>query len=149
VIYVAEGTHAIYATPGTHAYVLPWGLLYDRTDRGPIWDPALNFHAYTYDSVNDTLRASHLTPDAPLHWFYFSGHWGDKVYPASDKRQYRFAGQYHYVSGPLGPRFKNLGRKNVCQDSDDRPCVIRDGLEDEPEVRRWTYVGEGEELGEE
>jgi hypothetical protein len=27
--------------------------------------------------------------------------------------------------------------------------VIRDGLDDEPEVRRWTYVGEGEELGEE
>ncbi|KAL9112559.1 MAG: hypothetical protein Q9227_003130, partial [Pyrenula ochraceoflavens] len=111
VIYSAEGSHAMYATPGTHAYILPWGLLHDVTDRGPLWDPALNVHSYTYDYLEDDLRSSNRTPTAPTEWFYFNGHWGDKFYPLSDSRQYRFAGQYHYVNGPLGPRFKNLGRR--------------------------------------
>lgn len=116
----------MYANPGTHAYILPWGLLRDRTDQGPLWDPALNLHAYTYSLPNDTLQTSDkLTPNAPTEWFYFRGHWGDKIYPLSDSRQYMFAGQYHYVSGPLGPRFKNLGRKKVCQGSDEEICIIR------------------------
>lgn len=149
-IYSAEGTHAVYATAGTHAYVLPWGLLHDETNRGPIWDPALNVHAYTYDFASDALRASNITPHAPTEWFYYAGHWGDKRYPSSDPRQYRFAGQYHYVNGPLGPRFKNLGRKRVCQTPvDDKPCVIRESVEEEWVPRRWAYVGEGEEMSEE
>ena len=158
----------MYATPGTHAYILPWGLLHDETDRGPLWDPSLNFFSYTYElpkkpfddpdepSVisnniipsalpsdlahpaglgselqgNNTskikrpiLRASSLTPKAPLEWFLFAGHWGDKIYPLSDDRQYRFAGQYHYVTGPIGPWAKNLGRKTVCQGPG--RCIIR------------------------
>ena len=62
-------------------------------------------------------------PKAPVEWLNYAGHWGDKHYPLSDKRQYRFAGQYHYVNGPTGPKFKNLGRKQVCQR--DRECHIR------------------------
>ncbi|KAI9658649.1 MAG: Vacuolar protein sorting-associated protein 62 [Bathelium mastoideum] len=178
VAYSATGTHAMYATPGTHAYILPWGLLHDETDRGPLWDPALNFYSYTYElphkpfddpdepsmqplphsggnsnssniptalpsdltddsssappSTNHSLtvpnrqpilRASRLTPHAPLEWFLFRGHWGDKVYPLSDERQYRFAGQYHYVSGPTGPWAKNLARRNVCQSPGQ--CTVR------------------------
>ena len=139
----------MYATPGTHAYILPWGLLHDETDRGPIWDPSLNVHTYTYTVATDTLRASNITPHSPTEWFYYAGHWGDKRYPLSDSRQYRFAGQYHYVNGPLGPRFKNLGRKRVCQNPpEDRPCVIRESIE-EWVPRRWEYVGEGEEMSEE
>ncbi|EAW13808.1 uncharacterized protein ACLA_068350 [Aspergillus clavatus NRRL 1] len=130
VIYSALGTHAMYATPGVHPYILPGGLLHDQTDRGPLWDPLLNSHMYTYDPTNDTLRASTASPLAPTEWFYFNGHWGDKFYPLGDRRQYRFAGQYHYVNGPLGPRFKHLNRRKVCQGSDDDPCVIK------------NYVGE-------
>ncbi|KAJ9623970.1 Vacuolar protein sorting-associated protein 62 [Taxawa tesnikishii (nom. ined.)] len=115
VTYSATGTHAMYATPGLHPYVLPWGLLHDQTDRGPLWDPLLNAHSYTYNHTEGILRSSLLTPRAPTSWFYYRGHWGDKFYPLSDPRQYRFAGQYHYVSGPSGPRYKNLGRKDVCQ----------------------------------
>lgn len=126
VIYSATGTHAMYATPGLHPYVIPWGLLKDETDRGPLWDPLLNSHAYTFDLRTSTLRASTRTPKAPTEWFSFRGHWGDKYYPLSDPRQYRFAGQYHYVNGPLGPRFKNLGRKNVCQGHD--KCVVKHWL---------------------
>lgn len=104
----------MYATAGIHRYVLPGGLLHDMTDRGPLWDPLLNSHSYTYDLKTDTVRSSNVTPKAPIEWFKFAGHWGDKRYPLLDSRQYVFAGQYHYVSGPLGPRFKSLGRKNVC-----------------------------------
>jgi hypothetical protein len=139
----------MYATPGTHSYILPWGLLHDQTDRGPLWDPVLNSHTYTYDYINDTLRASNVTPHAPTEWFYFSGHWGDKFYPLSDSRQYRFAGQYHYVNGPFGPRFKNLGRRKVCQGSDTDPCVIKNWIDGPRRPKRWKGVGEGEEISEE
>ncbi|KZF20061.1 hypothetical protein L228DRAFT_241252 [Xylona heveae TC161] len=143
VAYSAVGTHAMYATPGTHSYILPWGMLHDLTDRGPLWDPLLNSHAYTYDYINDTLRSSQLTPHAPTDWFYYSGHWGDKFYPLSDHRQYRFAGQYHYVNGPFGPRFKNLGRKRVCQGNGQ--CHLRNWLPLEgTRSKRWTTRGVGE-----
>jgi Vacuolar protein sorting-associated protein 62 len=125
VIYSAVGTHAMYATPGSHPYVLPWGILHDQTDRGPLWDPALNSHSYTYDPVNETLRASTLTPHSPIAWFDYAGRWGDKFYPLGDKRQYRFLGQYHYVSGPTGPKFKHLNRKKICQGPTSAPCVIK------------------------
>lgn len=148
VIYSATGTHAMYATPGTHAYILPWGLLHDETDRGPLWDPILNSHSYTYDYVNDHLRASNFTPHAPTEWFYFNGHWGDKFYPLSDSRQYRFAGQYHYVNGPLGPRFKDLGRRKVCAGSANNPCTIQNWIGGSKRLRRWRGSGEGEELSE-
>ncbi|KAI9675161.1 MAG: Vacuolar protein sorting-associated protein 62 [Trizodia sp. TS-e1964] len=135
VVYSATGTHAMYATPGIQSYVLPFGLLHDQTDRGPLWDPLLNSHTYTYDNHTGVLRASDLTPDSPTEWFYFTGHWGDKVYPLSDRRQYEFAGQYHYGSGPTGPRAKNLGRVNVCQ-GDDQLCPIKDSL-NAGQIRKW------------
>lgn len=128
----------MYPTPGIHAYILPWGLLHDQTDRGPLWDPLLNSHAYTYDYGNDTLRASTFSPSAPTEWFYFNGHWGDKFYPLGDERQYRFAGQYHYVNGPTGPRFKHLNRRKVCQGPDRGPCVIKDWIIDTKRAKRWT-----------
>jgi len=126
VIYSAVGTHAMYATPGLHPYVLPWGLLHDETDRGPLWDPLLNHHGYVYNYTTGVLQSSLQTPSAPVSWFNYSGRWGDKIYPISDPRQYRFAGQYHYVTGPLGPKFKNLGRKKVCQGN--KECIIKDWI---------------------
>lgn len=134
----------MYATPGTHPYILPLGLLHDQTDRGPLWDPALNAHSYTYEYKNDIVRASTASPDAPTEWFYYNGHWGDKFYPLGDRRQYRFAGQYHYVNGPLGPRFKALGRRKMCQGPDDSPCVIRDWIGESKRPKRWVPMGEGE-----
>lgn len=135
------GTHAMYAKPGIHSYILPWGLLHDQTDRGPLWDPLLNAHTYTYDHVNDTLRASTANPSAPTEWFYFNGHWGDKFYPLGDRRQYRFAGQYHYVNGPLGPRFKHLNRHKVCQGADEDPCVVKNFIDESERAKRWIRTG--------
>ncbi|KAK2762791.1 Vacuolar protein sorting-associated protein 62 [Arachnomyces sp. PD_36] len=148
VVYSATGSHAMYSSPGIHDYILPFGLLHDETDRGPLWDPSLNNLAYTYDYKDDLLLASTSNPQAPTSWFYFAGKWGDKLYPLSDNRQYAFAGQYHYVNGPLGPRFKNLGRKNVCQGDDD-PCFIKRVIGGDTRSYRWNGVGEGEETGDE
>ncbi|KAJ6007138.1 hypothetical protein N7499_000802 [Penicillium canescens] len=144
VIYSAEGSHAMYATTGVHEYILPWGLLHDVTDRGPLWDPLLNSHAYTYDFDEDNLRASTFSPSAPTEWFYFKGHWGDKFYPLGDPRQYRFAGQYHYVNGPVGPRFKHLNRHKVCQGPDRAPCVIKNYVEQGKRPQRWGSSGPGD-----
>ncbi|PSN64433.1 hypothetical protein BS50DRAFT_73764 [Corynespora cassiicola Philippines] len=149
--YSATGTHAMYATPGTHPYILPGGILHDETDRGPLWDPTLNMYSFTYNYRTDKLLTSNLTPKAPIGWFYFNGHWGDKFYPLSDPRQYRFVGQYHYVNGPLGPRFKNLGRQEVCQGNDE--CVLKRWIGSKREqarnIKRYPSVGEGEEMSEE
>lgn len=114
VTYSATGSHAMYPNPGIHEYILPWGILRDRTDRGPLWDPLLNLKAYTYDFKHDHVRASNVTPEVPTEWFHFKGHWGDKAYPLSDHRQYQFAGQFHYVNGPIGPKYKSLGRESLC-----------------------------------
>ncbi len=147
VIYSAYGTHAMYALPGTHPYVLPWGILHDTTDRGPLWDPALNAHSYTYDYKNQTVRSSNHTPEAPIEWFDYSGHWGDKFYPLGDKRQYRFAGQYHYVNGPFGPKFKHLGRKKICQGPDSSPCVIKNWLGSGDKIGRVPHANPDDDEG--
>lgn len=165
VIYSAVGSHAMYAFPGPHPYVLPFQMLKDDTDRGPLWDPSLNNYAYFYDykdsppppeedegspadevtpeesspyPFNTTVLNTHANralkvnkrgeiiaptslvpassnPDAPTSWFHFDGPWGDEIYSLGDERQWRLFGQYHYVTGPMGPKFKRLGRETVCQ----------------------------------
>ena len=124
VIYAARGSHAMYATASIQPYMLPFGLLSDSTARGPLWDPVMNLKSYTYDAFNNILRASALNPAAATSWFYYTGHWGDQVYPLGDWRQYRFAGEYHYSSGPSGPKDKNLKRRRVCQ-NEKRECPIK------------------------
>jgi len=125
----------MYATPAVHRYILPLGLLHDETDRGPLWDPLQNMYAYTYNLTDHKLRSSSLTPEAPIDWFYFLGKWGDKAYPMTDRRQYYFAGQYHYVDGPGGPIYKNLGRREVCINP--KNCKVKKSLADEDRIRRW------------
>ncbi|KAI0201921.1 vacuolar sorting-associated protein [Astrocystis sublimbata] len=120
VIYSAVGSHAMYAMPGKHPYVLPFEILKDLTDRGPLWDPSLNFRSYWYDysaPEGEGLEPTQENPEAPTGWFHFRGRWGDKLYGLDDERQWRLFGQYHYVTGPQGPKFKNLGRRKVCQSS--------------------------------
>jgi len=140
VIYSAVGSHAMYALPGMHAYVLPFKMLKDITDKGPLWDPVLNHYAFWYDYELDREEAdlpadqerTSLTPAAsnpnlPTSWFHFDGYWGDDVYPLSDQRQWRLFSEYHYTTGPLGPKFKNLDRRKVCQTE---KCTIVDSIAD-------------------
>ncbi|KAI1425052.1 vacuolar sorting-associated protein [Xylaria sp. FL1777] len=120
VIYSAVGSHAMYAMPGNHPYVLPFEMLKDVTDRGPLWDPSKNFRSYWYDysaAEGEGLEPTEENPNAPTGWFHFNGRWGDQLYGLDDERQWRLFGQYHYVTGPQGPKFKNLGRRKVCQTS--------------------------------
>ena len=120
VIYSAVGSHAMYATPGDHSYVLPFHMLKDVTDRGPLWDPSKNIRSYwfdytTTDKSSGGLEPTAENPEAETNWFHYAGPWGDELYGLNDKRQWRLFGQYHYVTGPLGPKSKNLGREKVCQ----------------------------------
>lgn len=133
VIYSAVGSHAMYATSGDHPYVLPFRLLKDVTDKGPLWDPSLNNYAYHYDytlgtdvdapedeAIHEKRAAPSLVPastnpHAPTSWFHFNGAWGDELYSLADFRQWRLFGQYHYVTGPWGPKYKQLDRAKVCQ----------------------------------
>ncbi|KAF4637862.1 hypothetical protein G7Y89_g216 [Cudoniella acicularis] len=155
VLYSALGSHAMYATPGKHPYVLPFGLLADVTDKGPLWDPAQNYLAYHFKTnvtkdqdakyikstqltdldMEDRLQPASSNPDAPMGWWWYKGHWGDKFYILGDLRQWRFAGQYHYVNGPLGPRYKNLGRSKVCQSRGS--CTILESIE-EGKGKSWV-----------
>jgi hypothetical protein len=140
VIYSAVGSHAMYALPGLHPYVLPFKMLKDVTDKGPLWDPALNHYAFWYDYELDreeedlpaeqertSLTPASSNPDLPTSWFHFDGYWGDDVYPLSDQRQWRLFSEYHYTTGPSGPKFKNLGRRKVCQTD---KCIIVETIED-------------------
>ncbi|KAH8879316.1 hypothetical protein GQ53DRAFT_756121 [Thozetella sp. PMI_491] len=126
VVYSAVGSHAMYAKPGNHPYVLPFGWLKDQTDKGPLWDPSLNTYAYFYDYEQDredkaagreptSLTPAASNPKLPTSWFHFKGWWGDDTFELRDRRQWRLFGQYHYVQGPTGPRFKRLWRHKVCQ----------------------------------
>lgn len=146
IIYSAVGSHAMYPLPGPHPYIIPFDLLRDITDKGPLWDPALNRYAYHYDYTRESFDRNPDTtpevppedtllnqqtafphhesrslvpaaenPSAPTSWFHFSGRWGDEVYSLADIRQWRLFGQYHYVTGPDGPKFKSLNRSTLCQ----------------------------------
>lgn len=139
VIYSAVGSHAMYASPGIHPYVLPFKLLKDVTDKGPLWDPALNNYAYWFDYEIDqdedrnatiqertSLTPASSNPRLPTSWFHYGGTWGDDIYPLSDRRQWRLFGEYHYVTGPLGPKDKWLERRKVCQTE---KCTIFDSIE--------------------
>lgn len=143
VLYSAVGSHAMYADAGEHPYVLPLGLLRDVTDRGPLWDPSRNTYAYFYDyeadagnaTDKDSLVPAASNPDAPTGWFHFAGPWGDETYPLADRRQWRLFGQYHYITGPQGPKFKKLDREKVCQTE---RCTIVTSIE---AGRKMTWYG--------
>jgi hypothetical protein len=50
VAYSGTGTHALYPTAGNQPYVLPFGILKDKTDAGPLWDPLQNLYAYHWNT---------------------------------------------------------------------------------------------------
>ena len=101
IIFSARGTHANYPSVGQHPHDLPYTILSDFTDRGPLWNPSLNYLGYTYGSG-----------------LSFRGHWGDDSLPGNDSRQvYSFIGGYKYIGGPTGPLSKHLLRLEPCQDA--------------------------------
>ncbi|SJM82961.1 probable Vacuolar protein sorting-associated protein 62 [Zygosaccharomyces bailii] len=114
-LFSARGTHANYASVGQHAHDVPFFFmpLSDFTDRGPMWDPSLNFYGYTFDG-QQVLPAGDREREIGVSWLYFSGHWGDKQLPWNDPRQKWCPAQWKYINGPTGPLRKNLGRISLC-----------------------------------
>lgn len=129
--YSANGSHATYATAGTHDHTIPGLdvdfdiLLADDCDTGLTWDPTFSAYYYTYDAATNSFGTyDNSTPTAYLN---FAGKWGDEHYPDSDNRQEDLLGLgkvYKYADGPTGPKDKNLNRQNVCPDSVE-DCKIR------------------------
>lgn len=121
VIFSARGTHANYASVGQHSHDLPFYILSDFTDRGPIWDPAKNYLAYTFDKNTNEIGVANGSIDGREHrlgnWLSFIGHWGDKRLDVGDPRQKRHPFEWRFIDGPTGPVDKNLNRYKVCQRS--------------------------------
>ncbi|KAI4237408.1 MAG: hypothetical protein L6R40_005900 [Gallowayella cf. fulva] len=95
VAYSAKGTHATYATTGTHDHTipglnLPAGPIEDRCDQGTLWDPILSAYFYKYDAASDAFSAYDGT--SPTNWLQYLGKWGDQQYPDSDPRQKKVLG---------------------------------------------------------
>lgn len=133
VAYSARGSHANYGMPGLHDHSipdhnLPSGFLIDHTSKGRIWDPILNAYFYTFDPTTKSFT-SVGERESPLGFMYFTGQWGDEQYPREDPRQDIFLGFYKYVSGPTGPRDKDLNRTEMCPTNYRLlPCTVRDEL---------------------
>lgn len=122
IIFSARGTHANYASVGTHPHDLPYQILCDFTDRGPLWNPTKNYLGYTYDGkfvypAEKNTNAKHVGREAKYgDWLVFNGHWGDKQLKDSDPRQlHSLIGGYKYIDGPRGPLRKNLLRIIPCE----------------------------------
>lgn len=141
VLFSARGTHAHYASVGQHPHDLPYSILLDFTDRGPLWDPAKNFLAYTSDGVR-IHYANGTQPGREMeygNWLRFNGHWGDKKLDPSDRRQHWSPWEWRYIDGPTGPMTKNLVRISPCQRA--KWWNFWGGCN----VRRYIQVGQGVE----
>lgn len=122
IIFSARGTHANYVSVGQHPHDLPYAILSDFTDRGPLWNPTKNYLSYT---LNDNTVHAGVTNRNPAHvgreatyynWLGFKGFWGNKQLANTDARQrYLIIGGYRYITGPLGPLQKNLVRVKPCE----------------------------------
>lgn len=65
VAYSANGSHANYATEGTHAYGIPYvnldeGLVEDHTDKGPLYDPTLSAYWYSYNRTTKAFASYNM-----------------------------------------------------------------------------------------
>ncbi|KAA1122458.1 Vacuolar protein sorting-associated protein 62 [Puccinia graminis f. sp. tritici] len=82
VIFSALGSHAMYTKPGTHDYSpVKFVGPTDHTDRGPLWDPTLNFAAFQHypSPARDKFRAIDEDKDGKLvPCLKFRGQWGDQ-----------------------------------------------------------------------
>lgn len=118
VVYSAKGSHANYATSGTHDHTIPglpleYGPLVDTTSQGKLWDPVKNNYIYTVTFPDGTAADDSSNPtfapyddSVPSNWLSFIGHWGDDQLPDSDSRQKDFLGfkkvsPHHISSTPV------------------------------------------------
>ncbi|KAL8703987.1 MAG: hypothetical protein Q9201_002857 [Fulgogasparrea decipioides] len=130
VTYSAKGTHANYATTGTHDHTIPGvnllvGPIEDHCDQGTLWDPVASAYFYSYNAASDSFSAYDGT--SPTSWLQYVGKWGDQQYPDSDPRQKKILGiaaTAKYTGGPTGPRDKYLNRPDVCPPRNNTKCFV-------------------------
>lgn len=145
VIFSARGTHANYPSTGQHSHDLPYSILSDFTDRGGLWNPAMNYLAYTYTPERDTedLVITYGNGSHPLreqnygNWLEFDGPWGDPKLDPDDIRQKWSPFEWKYIDGPTGPLTKNLIRTSPCQRA--KWWNFWNGCN----IRRYIQYGEG------
>jgi hypothetical protein len=132
IVYSANGSHANYATSGTHDHTipgldLPFGVaLVDYTNDGYLWDPTLSayYASVTFPSGTTPVFAA-FDSITPVNWLNFVGQWGDEQYQSSYPGQYDVFGQYRYSSGPTGPEDKDLNRGDgTCPSGLPDACVV-------------------------
>lgn len=112
VTYIAVGTHANYASPGTHEHDFPG--LDDTTDAGAIWDVTKNFRGYWFDNSTQTFSVASgadaggaAEAGEGVGWLQFPGKWGDQEYSLFHDGQYcvgipDVATECKLVDGPTG-----------------------------------------------
>lgn len=142
VAYSANGTHANYATNGTHDHTIPnlsipEGFLEDVTDqKGAYWDPLKSAYYYFVTFPEGAANGDSSTPtftaadngvnagSAPTAWLYFKGAFGNDQLPDSTPGQDDFFSFRKFTGGPTGPRDKQLNRADVCPSNGDK-CIHR------------------------
>jgi amino acid transporter len=122
-VFSARGSHANYPSEGSHTHD---DALIDIADKGRLWDPISQAYLYTYDPKTETFIAAE-PGNAPIDWLYFNGNWGDERYRDSDPRQYTvpYFGLKKFDSGPNGPKFKHLVRKELVPDGKPETSLMK------------------------
>ncbi|KAH9471177.1 hypothetical protein MJO28_002977 [Puccinia striiformis f. sp. tritici] len=135
-IFSALGSHALYCKPGTHDYS-PVKIVgpSDHTDRGPLWDPVLNYAAFQHypSPARDKFRAIDPEKDGKLiPCLKFRGQWGDQFSSPTINPQKKLGGGWlsninlfqpmkrtvslhnlRWGDGVTGPRDKDLDRPGM------------------------------------
>lgn len=133
VAYSGNGSHANYATSGTHDHTIPninlpgMGILTDYTDQGTLWDPILSAYFYSFNASTNAFTA--YDPSYPTAWLRYVGRWGDQQYGNDDPRQHELlpgvSATARFTSGPTGPEDKQLNRTDVCPVAKGYVCDVR------------------------
>jgi hypothetical protein len=132
IVYSANGSHANYASSGTHDHTIPGidlpvgVILVDYTDDGYMWDPTLNaYYASVSFASGSTPVFAAYDSSTPINWLNFVGQWGDQQYNSSVSGQYDIFGEARYSSGPTGPEAKDLNRGNgTCPAGIPDACTV-------------------------
>lgn len=105
-------------TSGDHNYEhIPFDILKDQTDKGPMWDVTKNFRGFWYTpSTGEVSLAPGAGPGGAIevsegpNWLNFGGFWGDQKWPINKFGQFCVGQECHMEDGPTGKDVLELPR---------------------------------------